>query len=402
MILDQSMLKNNEKKTFLSDVPEAYVHLSRKDLHHTWLFFVFLSKPWVRKYVLFYLSPSWGKLPFISTYIKRRLFTYFCGGETIAACTTPIMRLYKHGIYSVLDYAVEAACNEDAFIAHAAEIAEMLRATKQHKAIAFTALKPSALGNTQVMAKKVAKLPLTNPEKEALNAFSQRLQMLAESAYRLHVPLLIDAEESAFQAYVDEEVMRLSAIYNKKWVCLYNTFQLYRKDGYTQLTRMHTHARKTGFLLGVKLVRGAYMDKEAKKALATGRPNPILPNKEACDTAYNKAIHYVLDNIDSCALFAGTHNEESCLLLYEALRTRELTPGHTRIFLSQLYGMSDNLSYGLAHMGMQVAKYIPYGRYEQLLPYLHRRALENSSLQGQSSREQQAIQRELKQRAQKL
>ena len=347
-------------------------------------------------YVPLFLS----RLPLVSTYVKRSLFEYFCGGEDSDACIKVIEQLRAQGLYGVLDYAAEGAQTEAEFNAHVEEIRKCLRVSQQ-KNVAFSVLKPSALGDTNIMAKKAAGKRLNEADLQALQSFTERLHTLAKEAHQLHVPLLVDAEEYAFQSYVDEQVMQVAAQYNKKWVCVYNTFQLYLKDGYERLTKQYEASKKAGHLLGIKLVRGAYMEKERKIAQKAEHADPIQDSKADCDKAYHRAIDYCLDNIDGCALFMGTHNEASCLYLQKGVQKRAIAPEDARIWISQLYGMSDNISYGMAQAGFRVAKYIPYGPYKQLLPYLYRRAMENSASQDQSDQEQYAISRELRRRKQK-
>ena len=308
-----------------------------------------------------------------------------CGSTTFTAYST---------------YAAEGATTEQDFDAHSLETEAVLRDAAQTEGIAFAALKPSALGSSYLMAQKSQDKPLSEEAQQSLKLFEERLEALCKLAYTLKVPLLIDAETYNSQAYIDKLVMKMSAQYNQEWVCLYNTYQLYLKDAYSRLEEAQAEAQRAGFLLGAKLVRGAYMEKERQLAAQNSYPSPIHDNKAESDADYNRALCYVLDNLQSCALFAGTHNAESCALLCEEVAKRGLQQ-HSRICASQLYGMSEALSYGLQRAGVRVAKYIPYGPYEVLLPYLYRRALENSALQGQSSREQLALARELRRRNKK-
>lgn len=392
----------SEIEALFPEVPVAYAHLDNASLRRMALCFAWLGKPGFRRYVMPYIRPSWGSWPLVAQYLRPRLFQYFCGGESKKDCAVVIDRLRSHDIYSILDPAAEDAHTEEAFAAHSTEIAQTLQESATQEAIAFAALKPSALGDTHIMTKKAQGLTLSPEEKSSLRAFEVRLQRLCQAAHQQQVPLLIDAEEYAPQAYIDPQVMQLSAQYNKTWACIYNTFQLYCKDGYLRLKHMHQQALSQGFILGAKLVRGAYMEKERKLAKAQKRPSPIHETKAACDNAYNHALLYVLKHLKSCALFAGTHNPASCALLHQEIKARKLPLDHPHICLSQLYGMGEALSYGLAKRGLRVAKYIPYGPYKQLLPYLYRRALENSALQGQSHREKEALTQELQRRKQSL
>ena len=387
----------DELSSCFPSVPRAYAHLSSRLLRRTLLFFSLLGSAWCRRYVLPWLRPSWGRLPVVTSYIKRVLFRYFCGGESRSACGSVVERLWQRGLYSALDYAAEDARTEKAFTAHSQEIEAVIKDAVQVEAIAFAVMKPSALGDAFLMSKKAVGEVLSVDEQVALLAFEKRLQSLCQLAYELRCPLLIDAEEYAAQGYVDELVTKMSAQYNRSWVCVYNTYQMYRKDSYDRLQQAHKEAQQTSYLLGAKLVRGAYMEKERQMAEAARKPSPIHEHKTACDADYNRALCYVLDNVETCALFAGTHNVESCALLRKEVERRGLQK-HPHVWASQLYGMGEALSYGLQRAGVRVAKYIPYGPYLQLLPYLHRRVLENSALQGQSSREIRALRQELQRR----
>ena len=386
----------------IREVSSAYEHLNDRFLRRVRFLFSVLGSSWFRSYVLPYLRPSWGQWPWLAPYIKKTLFTYFCGAESRERCMPVIQRLYRHGIYSVLDYAAEGALDKASFRAHTKEAAAAIDQAASEEAIAYTAIKPSALGPMEIASRREEGHSLSTTEEQQLEDFEAQMDQICAAAATARVPILIDAEDYAYQSYIDRLVLRYSASYNRSWPCVYNTFQLYLKDGYTRLERMQTEAQKQGFFLGAKLVRGAYMEKEQTQSKKLGIESPIQANKAASDEAYNKAICFVLDHIKKMGLYLGTHNESSCLLLLKEMRARQLPLDHPRVCVSQLYGMSEALSYGLVKEGLRVAKYIPYGRYEQLLPYLLRRVLENSSIRGQSSREYQAISAELQRRKQNL
>ena len=382
------------------EVPLAYEHLSSRLLSRVRLMFSVLGRPWVRAYVLPYLRPEWGTWPWVSSYLRESLFAYFCGAEHREGCRSVVERLYSHRIYSVLDYAAEGASDETSFRAHTDEAEASIKQASSEQAIAYTAIKPSALGPMSIASKQAAGAVITEDEELQLEAFEARMDHICSTAAALNVPILIDAEDYAYQSYIDQLVLRLSDRYNQSWPCVYNTFQLYLKDGYERLEEFHRSAREHNIFLGAKLVRGAYMEQERKRAKSMGIESPIHIDKSASDAAYNKAIHFALDHIDEMGVVLGTHNEASCLLLVEEMRRRKMELSHPRVCVAQLYGMSDALSYGLAEEGIRVAKYVPYGPYEQLLPYLLRRAIENSSVSGVSSREYRAISRELERRKQ--
>ena len=378
----------------------AYAHMSDKVLRSGIFFFSLLSSPFVR-ILLPYIPQSTGYLPVLSSYLRRSAFPYFCGGESKEACLPTIEALCAQNIGTALDYAAEGGTRAEHFHKNTEEIMQCLVWIQTKETVRFLAIKPSALGDTRLMRKKQENLSLSTAETHALESFEERMHILCQQAQHIQKSLLIDAEESDFQNYVDAISLQLMRKYNTTYPCVYHTFQLYRKDTYKKLTDMHQIAKKEGFLLGAKLVRGAYMEKERQMARKLRIASPIHKDKAACDHAYDKALQYAVTNYKDIALFAGTHNVQSCQYLEHLLDKENLPDMHPHIVCSQLYGMRQVLSYHLAQRGVYVAKYLPYGPYQKLLPYLYRRALENSSLKSQSREEYTILRQELKRRRNK-
>jgi proline dehydrogenase len=239
---------------------------------------------------------------------------------------------------------------------------------------------------------------LSTEEKKEWNSLVQRLTRICERAAQTNVGVLIDAEETWIQDPIDALTMDLMQIFNKKRSLLYNTLQLYRHDRLQFLKDSHEAALAGGFILGAKLVRGAYMEKERARALEKGYPSPIQPDKESTDRDFDESVKYCIEHLDNIALFVGSHNEYSNLYTAELLKERGLPLNHPHVHWSQLYGMSDNITFNLAHAGCSVSKYLPFGPIRDVIPYLMRRAQENTSVEGQTSRELSLIRKELKRR----
>jgi proline dehydrogenase len=262
--------------------------------------------------------------------------------------------------------------------------------------IPFAVFKPTAFASAELLENAV---PGENPaDSKEYNRFTSRVDELCKTAHSLGVPLMIDAEDSWYQHLVDETVEEMMLKYNKDKTIVFNTLQMYRHDRLQYLKDSLERARKGNYRIGIKFVRGAYMEKERDRAKLTGYPSPIQPDKKATDEAFNQALIFSLDNLDVVQIFCGSHNEESNLLLAHEIDTRGLARNDQRIWSAQLYGMSDHISFNLANAGFNVAKYVPYGPIKSVMPYLFRRAEENTSIAGQTGRELRLIQTELERR----
>ena len=319
--------------------------------------------------------------------IRATVFDHFCGGTTEQDCLAVVDKLYSKGVSSVLDYSVEGKEEEAQFEAALQMTLKTIEFAKEKQAIPFAVFKPTGLGRLDLYTKVGEKQPLSEEEQKEWKKVNERFEIICKTAHDKDVALLIDAEESWMQDAADDIVEEMMRKYNTKKVIVFNTLQMYRWDRMDYLKRLHQRAKTNGFYIGMKLVRGAYMEKEHKRAEEKGYPTPICASKQATDDNFNEAVDYMIKNIDSMAIFAGTHNEESSYRLMEKLNKNELSINNSQIWFGQLYGMSDNISFNLAKNGYNVAKYLPFGPVRDVMPYLIRRAEENTSVAGQTSRE---------------
>lgn len=335
--------------------------------------------------------------------VKPTIFRQFCGGENLAECDQAIAGLAASHIGTILDYSVEGENDEQSFEHTCREILATIAKARQNPHIPFSVFKVTGLGDANLLTKVQDRQDLNEAETAAFTRVQDRVKRICAQAHAAGVRVFIDAEESWFQDTIDQLAEEMMALYNKVQAIVYNTYQLYRHDRLQVLKRDHERARTQGYYLGAKLVRGAYLEKEARVARQKGYPNPINPSKAATDDLFNEALRFCVAHLDHMAICAGTHNEESCYLLLELMEKQGLARDDERIYFAQLYGMSDNLSYNLAHAGYRVAKYVPYGPVEAVMPYLLRRAEENTAIAGQSSREFNLVKKEMQRRkAQKI
>jgi proline dehydrogenase len=333
--------------------------------------------------------------------IKPTIFNHFCGGETIEESERAIKELSKYNIGTILDYSVEGEGDEKSFDATRDELLHAIEKAHGNKNIPFSVFKITGLIDINLMEKVQKGEDLSADERAAFERGRERVNEICKRCHQRDVRIFVDAEESWIQDTIDNLTYEMMALYNKEKANIYNTYQLYRHDRLDVLKRDHENAVKGGYYLGAKLVRGAYMEKERKRAQAEGYESPINPTKEASDELFDNALRYCVENINRISFCNGTHNEDSCYLLMELMEKFDITPNDPRVYFAQLYGMSDNLSYNLAHAGYNVAKYVPYGPVEAVMPYLLRRANENTAIAGQSSREFQLIKSEMDRRKKK-
>jgi len=330
--------------------------------------------------------------------VKRTIYKYFCGGVSIADSSKLIDRLYERHVGTILDYAVEGEENEEVFDETCKEIMRTITYAHNNKKTPFSAFKMSGIGSFDLMVKVSNNEPLTESEKESHRLIVKRVDDICKLGYELNVPILIDSEETWIQPMLDSLILDMMRKYNKESAIVQNTYQMYRHDRVEVIKQHHATAQAEGFKLGLKIVRGAYMEKERARAEEMGYPSPIQPNKEATDRGFDEIIRYFVVNIDSIWFMVATHNEKSTRLLATLIEERGLPRNHPHIYFSQLYGMSGHLTYNLAEQGYNVVKYVPYGAVKTMIPYLIRRAEENSSVTGQSSRELSLIKKEIERR----
>jgi proline dehydrogenase len=329
--------------------------------------------------------------------IRSTVFDHFCGGINEDDCLPTIDKMYAKNVHSVLDYSVEGKESEVEFDKTVTKILRIINFVEEKKSIPFAVFKPTGFGRFALYQKITEKKALTADEKSEWLRVEERYHRVCKAALEQDVPLLIDAEESWMQGAADDLIDGLMELYNKEKALVFNTLQMYRHDRMDYLKALHEKAKEKGFYIGMKVVRGAYMEKERERAEENGYASPICKDKQATDDNYNESIHYMMDH-PKMALFAGTHNEESSYLVKNLAQEKGIKEEDDRLWFGQLYGMSDNISFNLASHGYNVAKYLPFGPVRDVMPYLIRRAEENTSVAGQTSRELNLIKTERKRR----
>ncbi len=330
--------------------------------------------------------------------IKNTIFEQFCGGEDIEECQPTIERLGKSNIGTILDYSVEGKFHEADFERTKEETIRNLERAKNDEKIPFAVFKVTGIAPLGTLEKISNNSALKESNKVKWESTKRRVNEICEFAHSIRQPIFIDAEESWIQSAIDQLATEMMGKYNRESPIVFNTIQLYRHDRMEFLRRSHQDAKKAGYILAVKLVRGAYLEKERERAKEMGYQSPIQPDKRATDCDFDAACEYCLANIDELAFVAGTHNDESVQKLVQRMYERGVPADHNRVFFSQLFGMSDNVSYVLAGNNFNVSKYVPYGPVRDAVPYLIRRAQENTSVKGQVSRELDLIRQELERR----
>jgi proline dehydrogenase len=331
--------------------------------------------------------------------IKRTIFAQFCGGETIENCEKTIQKLHDYQIGTILDYSVEGAKDEKSFEKTAKEIIHTIhKAAQKPDTIPFCVFKITGVISFELLEKIQEKKELTLDEAAQWEIAQQRVDGICKEAFQKNIKILIDGEESWIQETIDSIAYQMMIKYNKERAIVFNTYQMYLKNSLSNLRAALTLCVRNNIYLGAKIVRGAYMEKERKRATEKKYPDPVQNNKEATDADFEKALYVCVDNNQRIVLCAGTHNEQSSLYLTMLLDRYNISPTDQRVYFAQLFGMSDHISYNLAKAGYNVAKYVPYGPVRSVMPYLFRRASENTSVAGQSSREFTLVNTELKRR----
>jgi proline dehydrogenase len=336
--------------------------------------------------------------------IRNTIFRQFVGGETLTETAPVVNMLGEYGVQVILDYGVEGKEGEDNFDKATEEFVRVIEYASTQKNIPFISIKVTGLARLDLMQTLNESPRLRSgihdheTEIDEWERVKDRMYHLCEIASEKNVGVLIDAEESWIQDPIDRLVMEMMEEFNKEKVVVYNTIQLYRHDRLEFLKLSHRIAKQSNFLLGIKLVRGAYMEKERERAQQKGYPDPIQKNKENTDNDFDAAVGYCIQNINEIAFIVASHNDKSNLLTYDLLNQKNIPLNHPHIHFSQLYGMSDNITFNLAKAGCSVSKYVPFGPIRDVIPYLMRRAQENSSVSGQTGRELALLKRELERR----
>lgn len=368
------------------------------DLRQSKLLFSTLSSPSVVSALKSMTLASLSlRLP-IKGMVKATVFRQFCGGESVGECTPQIARLAEGHVGAILDYSVEGKAQEADFDRTLATTIETLEYAQNNGDVPFGVFKPTGLGSIDIYEKVSLGNPLTQEEQNSWDNTLVRWRRIIEKANELGVPVMIDAEESWIQPAVDDLAIEYMRTYNQGKAIVYNTAQLYRHDRLAQLKDALELAKKEGFIYAVKIVRGAYMEKERERASRMGYASPIQPDKASTDKDYNAALTLILNHLNHMAVVIGTHNENSVALAAELLSEQGYPLDHVHVHVAQLFGMSDHISFNAAAAGLNTAKYLPFGPVRDVLPYLFRRAEENTSVEGQTGRELSLIQKELERR----
>ena len=338
-----------------------------------------------------------AKLP-VEGLIRTTVFDHFCGGVSESDCMPVVEKMWSMGVSTILDYSVEGKDTEDPLDDALAKTLEIMDFAKQKEAIPFAVFKPTGYGRLALYEKKGSGQELTAAEQSEWDRVVRRFDETCKKAYDLNVPLLIDAEESWMQDAADDLVEEMMRAYNKKAPIVFNTLQMYRWDRMDYLRGLMERAQKDGFKIGIKFVRGAYLEKENERAEEGGYPTPMCASKQQTDEYFDNAVAWSLDYIDHMAVYAGTHNENSSYRLMEQMEKRQISRNDPRIWFGQLYGMSDHISFNLGTQGYNVSKYLPFGPVRDVMPYLIRRAEENTSVAGQTNRELELLRKERERR----
>lgn len=380
-----------------NDTKHAFVLKSEKDLKRSLFLFSMMNIPYFVPVSTAATNLALNlKLP-IKPIVRETIFKQFCGGETQDDCMPLVKKMHKENVYSVLDYSVEGKENEEEFDKAADTKIEIIKYAASAKEIPFAVAKPTGLGRFDIWEKVTANDTLTDEEQEEWERIKVRFERVCQAAYDYDIRLLIDAEETWMQDAADNFIEDMMRKFNKEKAIIFNTLQCYRWDRLSYVKAIHERAKKEGFKLGFKTVRGAYMEKENARAKRHGYQTPICEDKEATDVNFNAVMCYIIDNIDDISQFIGTHNEVSTYMALQLMSQKDLYLSDDRIWFGQLYGMSDHISFNLGRVNSNAIKLLPFGPIKDVIPYLIRRAQENSSVQGQTGREL-ALLREEKQR----
>ena len=330
--------------------------------------------------------------------VKGTVFEQFCSGESLDESFKTVERLYDKNVKSYLHYSVEGLENEESYDTSLNEVIDSIEFVAKKNILDFTVFKPTAIASSKILQKVSENKSLDNNEQGLYDKILSRFDTICDFAHKKGVKILVDAEESWIQDSIDEIVLRMMIKYNKQESIVFNTSQMYRHDRLDYLKRLKDIAEKERFFIGIKLVRGAYIEKENKRAIKNNYRSPICDSKKLTDLNFNEGASFILSNLNIFSLFSGTHNEESIYNIIDLMKSNKVNNSNQKVWFGQLYGMSDNISFNLANEGFNAIKYLPFGPIKEVIPYLIRRADENTSVKGQTSRELELIKSELKRR----
>lgn len=386
------------KNISFNDTKIAFESKSDSDIRRSYLLFAIMNQNWFVKLGTFFVKLLiYFNFP-VKKIIKATIFKQFCGGESIEECQTTIESLKKSKIGTILDYSVEGEEKIESFIKTKNEIISTIKKAKFESGIPFTVFKLTGIFKTEALEEFQTENGLSEENKAIFQESKKLLEEICRTAYDSDVRLFIDAEESWIQDTIDQLTYEMMHRFNLEKPIIFNTYQMYRVDMYENLENAIKEAIKKKVYLGVKLVRGAYMEKERSRSHEVNIVDPIHKTKEDTDQSFNRAAELCLKYVNRVAFCLGTHNENSCMEMIQLMEKKGIEKNHPNIFFAQLLGMSDNISFILANNGYNVAKYVPYGPVKSVMPYLFRRAEENTSISGQSSREYSLLKQELKRR----
>ena len=388
---------NELKKLSFEDTHIAFASKNNLALQKAYWIFAIMNQNWIVKLGTFFIKLFLFLHFPIKKLIKTTIFQQFCGGESIEDCENTIQGLNKVSIGTILDYSVEGEENEKSFQKTKNEILKTIEKAHQELSIPFAVFKVTGIFSSELL-EQFQLGPLDEEDEHSFQLSKEYLHEICQKAFDLQVKLFIDAEESWIQNSIDLLSYEMMEKFNKNEVIIYNTFQMYRVDMLGNLSNAIKSAKDQQYFLGVKLVRGAYLEKERQRSHEENYSEPLHKNKQDTDRDFNAGVDLCLNHLETVYFCIGTHNEESCIQLCDKMNSKGIPNNHKQIHFAQLLGMSDNISYNLAHFGYNVAKYVPYGPIESVMPYLFRRAEENSSIAGQTSREFALIKKEVNRR----
>ena len=394
--------KNRALPVSFEDTATAFKHKSNRELLLSHIIFALTKSPFLVKFLS--QAAKWtllAGLP-IKPLIKGTVFKQFCGGEKKEEYSKVIATLGSAAIGTILDYSVEGSQDEAGFEATQLELLKIIAQSKSNPNIPCTCMKMTAIASAELLEKVSVSAPLTEVEQQAWAKVESRFEAICKASYQVGKPIYLDAEESWIQTAIDQLAEEMMAKYNRDRAILFTTLQLYRWDRIDYFKHLIAQARAGSYQLGIKIVRGAYLEKERERAAQRGYRSPVNNSKAETDAEYNAALELFMINIDRIEICVGTHNEYSCQLLLQYMSEHGLANDHPHIYFSQLYGMSDNISFNLANAGYNVTKYLPFGPVESTLPYLARRAEENTAIAGQMSKELEIIVKERQRRKQAI
>ena len=392
---------NTNTSLSFDNIENAFSGKSAMDLNRSYVLFKAISNNALVRTMEPLSSIAFALHLPIKGLVKATIFKQFVGGETIEDCQHMIDKLYQSGVGSILDYSVEGKESEESFEHTTLETMHTIDRAANNPKIPFCVFKVTGLGSFSVLEKASSSSMLDITDQKQWERIAERVHKICAHAAAKNVRIFIDAEESWIQPAIDQLAEKNMELFNTKTCIVYNTIQLYRHDKLDFLKAAHKRAKAKGYLLGLKLVRGAYMEKERARAIEKNYTPPIQVNKKAADYDYNQALKYCISHVDEISICAGTHNENSSMLLVNLMKEKKVAANSQHVWFSQLLGMSDHISFNLSKAGYNVCKYVPYGPVREVMPYLLRRAKENTSVKGQTGRELSLIIKEKERRKKK-